>query len=120
MTRYNKRRSNKQRSNKQRSNKQRSNKRIIARGKMNNKTPRRLSRNEYLTQQDIEGIILTGGDEIQMSYWSRTGHDLVEDLKNLSLERGERGMVMGPTLYNQAVWKLGEWLKGNYGDDYIS
>ena len=95
-----------------------SNKRIIARGKYR-MTPRRVPINETLIENDVENIIIdAGGVPIQQSYLVKTGHDLETDLKNLHFENDK--LYMGSTLYTQAVWKLNDWLKGNYGSDYIT
>ncbi len=53
-----------------------------------------------------------------MTYWTRTGHDISTDLKRLHFEPDNT--FKGQTIYAQAMWKIGEWLKGNYGDDYIT
>lgn len=98
--------------------KKRGSKKRIARG-IYSRTPRRVPRNEYLVDRDIENIILDrGGDTIQLSYWSKTGHELENDLKNIQFEKDKT--YMGSTLHSQVVWKLDNWIQGNYGNEYIT
>jgi hypothetical protein len=101
------------------SNKRISNKRISnkARGKYRT-TPRRVHINETLNEVEVENIIIdAGGDPIKQSYLSKTGHNLEEDLKNISFIKDS---YMGSTLGKQVVLKLTDWLKGNYGNDRIT
>ena len=94
-------------------------KKRIARGKYN-RVPRQVLRHEYLSDKDIDDLVNDfGGDNIELTYWSNTGHDLKTDLKNLSFEPST-AYYKGVTLYDLAIWKFNDWQKGNSSSDYIT